>query len=69
MFMGSIVVKETAQAIGMLTLQDLLSFSGRAYAYELANTPSFVGTAYVPRASPEMRLEPFVASVNRYVYL
>jgi len=27
------IVKETAYAIGMLALQDLLNFIGRAYAY------------------------------------
>jgi type IV secretory pathway TraG/TraD family ATPase VirD4 len=39
MFMGSMIVKETAYAIGMLALQDLLNFIGRAYAYEHAKTP------------------------------
>ena len=39
MFMGSMIVKETAYAIGMLALQDLLNFIGRAYAYEQAKTP------------------------------
>ncbi|HEX5483792.1 MAG TPA: type IV secretion system DNA-binding domain-containing protein [Terriglobia bacterium] len=39
MFMGSMIVKETAYAIGMLALQDLLNFIGRAYAYERAKTP------------------------------
>jgi hypothetical protein len=39
MFMGSMIVKETAYAIGMLALQDLLNFIGRAYAYEKAKTP------------------------------
>src|SRR5260370_36860898 len=39
MFMGSMIVKETAYAIGMLALQDLLNFIGRAYAYEPTNTP------------------------------
>jgi len=39
MFMGSMIVKETAYAIGMLTLQDLLNFIGRAYAYEQTKTP------------------------------
>lgn len=39
MFMGSMIVKETAYAIGMLALQDLLNFVGRAYAYERAKTP------------------------------
>src|SRR5207253_7235967 len=29
MFMGSMIVKETAYAIGMLALQDLLNFIGR----------------------------------------
>ncbi len=39
MFMGSMIVKETAYAIGMLALQDLLNFIGRAYAYERTKTP------------------------------
>ena len=39
MFMGSMIVKETAYAIGMLALQDLLNFIGRAYAYEPQKTP------------------------------
>jgi hypothetical protein len=39
MFMGSMIVKETAYAIGMLALQDLLNFIGRAYAYEQTKTP------------------------------
>lgn len=39
MFMGSMIVKETAYAIGMLALQDLLNFIGRAYAYEPEKTP------------------------------
>jgi len=39
MFMGSMIVKETAYAIGMLALQDLLNFIGRAYAYEPTKTP------------------------------
>src|SRR5216110_3403213 len=39
MFMGSMIVKETAYAIGMLALQDLLNFIGRAYAYEATKTP------------------------------
>jgi hypothetical protein len=39
MFMGSMIVKETAYAIGMLALQDLLNFIGRAYAYEQVKTP------------------------------
>jgi hypothetical protein len=39
MFMGSMIVKETAYAIGMLALQDLLNFIGRAYAYEQSKTP------------------------------
>jgi hypothetical protein len=39
MFMGSMIVKETAYAIGMLALQDLLNFIGRAYAYERRKTP------------------------------
>ena len=39
MFMGSMIVKETAYAIGMLALQDLLNFIGRAYAYERSKTP------------------------------
>jgi len=39
MFMGSMIVKETAYAIGMLALQDLLNFIGRAYAYEQKKTP------------------------------
>jgi len=39
MFMGSMIVKETAYAIGMLALQDLLNFIGRAYAYEKDKTP------------------------------
>src|SRR5438874_10571109 len=39
MFMGSMIVKETAYAIGTLALQDLLNFIGRAYAYEQAKTP------------------------------
>src|SRR5437870_9649436 len=39
MFMGSMIVKETAYAIGMLALQDLLNFIGRAYAYEQTETP------------------------------
>jgi hypothetical protein len=39
MFMGSMIVKETAYAIGMLALQDLLNFIGRAYAYEPHKTP------------------------------
>lgn len=39
MFMGSMIVKETAYAIGMLALQDLLNFIGRAYAYEPKKTP------------------------------
>jgi len=39
MFMGSMIVKETAYAIGMLALQDLLNFIGRAYAYEAKKTP------------------------------
>ena len=39
MFMGSVIVKETAYAIGMLALQDLLNFIGRAYAYEATKTP------------------------------
>lgn len=39
MFMGSMIVKETAFAIGMLALQDLLNFIGRAYAYEPHKTP------------------------------
>lgn len=39
MFMGSMIVKETAYAIGMLALQDLLNFIGRAYAYEFQKTP------------------------------
>jgi len=39
MFMGSMIVKETAYAIGMLTIQDLLNFVGRAYAYERRKTP------------------------------
>src|SRR5260370_28991887 len=39
MFMGSIIVKETAYAIGMLALHDLLNFIGRAYSYEHAKTP------------------------------
>ncbi len=39
MFMGSMIVKETAYAIGMLALQDLLNFIGRAYAYERGKTP------------------------------
>ena len=40
MFMGSMIVKETAYAIGMLALQDLQNFIGRAYAYEQAETPA-----------------------------
>ena len=39
MFMGSMIVKETAYAIGMLALQDLLNFIGRAYAYDRRKTP------------------------------
>src|SRR5947208_13155820 len=39
MFMGSMIVKETAYAIGVLALQDLLNFIGRAYAYEPTKTP------------------------------
>jgi hypothetical protein len=39
MFMGSMIVKETAYAIGTLALQDLLNFIGRAYAYEQGKTP------------------------------
>jgi len=39
MFMGSMIVKETAYAIGMLALQDLLNFIGRAYAYRQTKTP------------------------------
>lgn len=39
MFMGSMIVQETAYAIGMLALYDLLNFIGRAYACEQAKKP------------------------------
>src|SRR5207244_11679832 len=39
MFMGSMIVKETAYAIVMLALRDILNFIGLVYASEATNTP------------------------------